>query len=128
MVVGGVFVALGGVLFAAQLFGHGGWRKSQQFRVLGELHRGDHGGTARRLFWVSLVLMPVGACLLFASVAQSDRARAKRCEERCAADGFTSGRIGPNSDRVEGDARSRFVACICEADGRESVEHRADAL
>lgn len=128
MIVGAVLAFGGAILFASQLFRHGGVNRMHQFRVLGELRRGEHGKTARLLLAVSLVLLPIGACLLFAGVAQSDRQRAERCEQRCLSEGFASAAIGPNSDRVPGDARSRFVACICEGNGRERVEYRADEL
>lgn len=128
MVVGASCALCGALLFASQIFRHGGLNRAHQFRVLGEIRRGEHGTMARRLLTLGAVLMPVGACLLFAGVARSDHQRAERCEERCVAEGFASGVIGPNTNRVKGDPKSRFVACICEGNGQESVEYRANQL
>ncbi len=125
MIAGAVLFALGGLLFAVVLFGNGGVRKSAQFRVMGELSRGVHGRGARLMFFGSFPLLLAGACLLFAAVGASDRARAKRCEDRCVATGYESSRIGPNSDRTD-DHATWFVACICEGGGQAPVEFRAD--
>ncbi|MFT5355052.1 MAG: hypothetical protein ACI9KE_002266 [Polyangiales bacterium] len=128
LVVGGALFFVGAILFASQLFRNGGWAKSAQFRVLGELFRGLHGSGARTVVLISLVLMPLGSCFLFAGVASSDVERRDRCETRCAAEGYSSGRIGANSDRVSGDRTTWFVACICEGGAGGALELDADSL
>lgn len=126
-IVGGVLVFLGAILFATQLFGNGGWAKSKQFRVIGELFRGVHGAGARKAVILSFLMMPIGSCLLFSGVFASDAERRDRCEARCAAEGYTSGRIGPNTDRDSGDRSTWFVACICEGGG-DGLEIDANSL
>lgn len=126
--VGIAIFFLGGALFGTQLFGHGGWAKSKQFRVIGELLRGAHGTRARRWVVVSLVLLPMGMCLIFSGVTASDFERAERCERHCAREGYASGRIGPNSDRDPQDRSTWFVACICDGNEREPAEFVADTL
>ncbi len=125
MIAGAVLLFLGAPLFAGVLFGHGGVRKSAQFRVLGELMRGVHGSLPRALLMLSFLLIVVGSCVTFAAVGAGDRARAKHCEATCTEAGYSTARIGPNSDRVQSDRTTWFVACICEEPGREPLESRA---
>lgn len=127
-IIGGVLFFLGALTFAAQLFGHGGVAKSKQFGVLSELLKGVHGPGPRRWLIISMLLMPMGACFLFAGVGMSNAERSERCEERCASEGYETARIGPNSDRVSGDRTTWFVACICEGGQPEALELDANEL
>lgn len=127
LVAGAAFFFIGVALFMGLLFSNGGLSKSKQFKVLFELIRGTHGSRARLGLVSAMLLGLTGACLAFGGVAMSDRERNRACASACAARGHTSHRIGPNSDRVAGDARTAWVACICEGGG-ETVELRADAL
>ncbi|MFK8004047.1 MAG: hypothetical protein AB8H86_31065 [Polyangiales bacterium] len=128
--VGGIATFVGAILFATQLFQNGGWAKSRQFQVIGELFRGAHGSGARIAVLISFVMMPIGACLLFAGVASSDAERRNRCEARCSAEGYEQARIGPNSGRDPSDRTTWFVACICEdaIDGSDILEIDANSL
>lgn len=127
-IVGGALFFVGAILFATQLFRNGGWAKSRQFQVMGELFRGAHGSAARIAVLVSFVMMPIGACLLFGGVAASDAERRNRCEARCSAEGYASGRIGPNSERDSDDRTTWFVACICEGGPGVNLEIDANSL
>lgn len=127
-IVGGIVAFLGAILFATQLFRHGGWARSRQLRIIGELFRGTHGSGARTAVLVSFVMMPIGSCLLFSAVASSDAERRDRCEARCSAEGYASGRIGPNSERDTSDRTTWFVACICEGGEGEGLEVDANSL
>lgn len=127
LIAGFVVFTLGFLVFATVLFSNGGVKKSAQFRVMGELTRGVHGQAARLFFFGSFPLLAAGACLCFAAVGSSDRERAQQCEERCVTEGFDTHRIGPNSDRTD-DRATWFVACICESEGREPIEFRANDL
>jgi hypothetical protein len=124
-ITGVALFAVGFLLVAGLIFGHGGWAKSAQFRVIGELVRGVHGRRAQMLLALGLVILPMGACLTFAGVTTSDRERAQRCNTQCTAEGYASARIGPNSDRDPNDRRTWFVACICEEPGMAPREFRA---
>jgi hypothetical protein len=118
----------GGATFMGVLFSSGGGRKSQQFRVLGELWRGQHGPGKRRAARLGLLAVVVGALLLMAGVSAGDRERARRCEAHCAASGL-SGRIGPSSEaHPTRKGAAAFVACICEGAGGARQESRADDL
>ena len=128
MIAGAVLSATGILIFGALLFSHGGVAKSAQFRVLGELFGGTHGARSRALLLLSFVLLPIGACLLFAGVAAADHERAERCEAFCAAEGYASARMGPNSNRVRSDRSTWFVACICEGGEGEALEIDANNL
>src|SRR5687767_5111120 len=86
----------GGVAFMAALFSSGGGPKSQQFRVLGELWRGEHGPGKRAAARLGLLAVAAGAILAMAAVSASDRERARLCESRCAASGL-AGTIGPSA-------------------------------
>ncbi len=127
-VVGAIVTALGFLAFAGALFSHGGLPKSQQFRVIGALLRGDHGPRPRLVLVGGFLAMIAGACLLFGGVASRDRARNEACEARCRELGHPRSRMGPNSDRDEQNRRTWWVACICEGGAGEPIELRADDL
>ena len=129
MLVGaGAFFA-GFLIFGYLLAANGGWAKSKQFAVLGELRRGEHGAGAKRALRLALVLIFVGMMLCFVGVGQKDNARREACETRCSAEGYASGKIGASLDRQP---KTRFLACICEApdtqDKVDPLELRADEL
>jgi hypothetical protein len=126
----GVLLSMGGfALFMVVVFSSGGLAKSEQFRVLGELVAGRHGPVKRGLLFVAMPTVMLGMCTTFAGVAASDSARRQRCEERCAREGYESGRIGPSDAKDEHrPTRAKFVACRCEASGRPPLELRADDL
>lgn len=128
LLLAGVASFFAGVaLFMGLVFSNGGLSKSKQFKVLAELVRGTHGAGARLGLAAAALLVLTGACLAFGGMAMSDAERANACAAACTARGHSRHRIGPNSDRVAGDARTMWVACICEGGG-ESVELRADGL
>ena len=125
----GVLLSMGGsALFMVVVFSSGGLAKSEQFRVLGELVAGRPGPVKRGLLFVAMPTV-MGMSTPFAGVAASDSARRQRCEERCAREGYESGRIGPPDAKVEQrPTRAKFVACRCEASGRPPLELPADDL
>ena len=127
LLAGFVFFFAGVALFMGLLFANGGVSKSKQFKVLRELVTGMHGRGARLGIVAALLLALTGLCLCFGGVAKSDMERNRACASACAARGHTRHRIGPNSDRVAGDARTSWVACICEGGG-ETVELPAGGL
>jgi hypothetical protein len=129
MVVGAVLFFGGMIAFMAVTFGSGGWRKSRQFRVIGEVMGGKHGRTRRRVAIGALVALAVSVVTLFAGVSMKDRARADRCRAHCRAAGYDGGTIGPSKARQPDDEKAAaFVACTCTAAGKPSLELRADAL
>jgi hypothetical protein len=123
---GGALFVIGFLIAAGMVFSHGGSRKSAQFRVIGEIMRGDFGPKTKLLTSVGALLMVAGACFAFSGVMMADAARERRCRQLCTSRGFSSGRIGPNSDRDPRDRATAFVACICEGPGREPLETRAE--
>lgn len=125
MTLGAALLAAGGLGFLGTLFASGGWRRSRQFAILGQLWSGALGARRRRLLRTSLVALGGGAALCFAGVASMDAERATRCRDHCLALGFTQGRIGPSEDRAP---PTRFVACTCSGEGEAALELRADAL
>ena len=128
LLLAGVASFFAGVaLFMGLLFANGGLSKSKQLGVLSELIRGTHGRGARLGLAAAALLVLTGACLAFGGMAMSDAERANACAAACTARGHSRHRIGPNSDRVAGDARTSWVACICEG-GAETVELRAEGL
>lgn len=127
LLAGVSFFFAGVALFMGLVFSNGGLSKSKQFRVLAELLAGTHGRGARLGLAAAALLVLTGACLAFSGMAVSDAERDRACAAACTARGHSRHRIGPNSDRVARDARTMWVACICEGGG-ESVELRADGL
>lgn len=113
-VVGAALFFAGVATAMGVVFTSGGVRKSQQFRVLGEVLSGRAGSGRRALLLGALLAAAAGALVLFGSVAAGDRARAQRCDAFCRARGFDQGRIGPADDPAK-----RVVSCTCTAsDGR----------
>ena len=127
LLVGVASLFAGVALFMGLVFANGGLSKSKQFKVLSEIITGTHGRGARLGIVAASLLVLTGACLGFGGLAMSDAERANACARACTARGHSRHRIGPNSDRVAGDARTSWVACICEGGG-ERVELRADGL
>lgn len=127
LVTGGALFFVGFVLFAIALFGHGGLSRSRQFRVIGELFRGDHGRAPRIVATLGVSMVGIGACVCFAAVARSDHQRAERCRAFCGSKGYRSARIGPNSDRIREDRSTWFVACICEEGDQDPARLEVDA-
>ncbi len=125
---GGAIVAFAFVAFATILFSHGGFNRARQLGVILKLLRGEHGNGTRLGFVASVLGLILGACLLFSGVAAQDRARAEACAERCRALGYPSHRMGPNTNRIETDRTTWYLACICEGPDREPTELRADRL
>ena len=127
LLVGVASLFAGVALFMGLVFANGGLSKSTQFRVLHELVSGKHGRGARLGIFGAVLLVLTGACLGLGGLAMSDAERANACARACTARGHLRHRIGPNSDRLAGDAGTSWVACICEGGG-ERVELRADGL
>lgn len=128
IIVGAIFFIVGAGSFFAALFASGGWDRSKQFRVLGELWRGEHGPGRRRAARLGLLAVLVGAVVSMCGVAANDRERARRCEAHCAASGAV-GTIGPSSQPHPTHRRAAaFVACICEGPDGARQESRADDL
>ncbi len=121
--IGLFFLGVAGVM--GLLFSNGGADKSQQFAVLGKLWAGKFGNAARNGIRASLVSAVTGAVLCFAGVGQMDAARAQRCQDYCVVQGFAKGAIGPSAERSK---ETRFVACLCTAPDRQTLELRADSL
>lgn len=126
--VGFALFATGFALVFATLGAAGGLAKSRQLAVLGDGLRGGLGPGVRRRLRAGLLLLGAGALALFAGVAAGDAARARACRSTCAARGFASGRIRGSAERSADGKRHAFVACACEAPGREPLELRADDL
>lgn len=124
MIIGATLFFSGGLAFMALLFGHGGWQRSRQFAVIGQLCSGAHGGLRRILTLGSLALIWLGAMACFAGVLSMDAERAERCSNHCIAAGYAEGVIGASLDR---DPAIRFVACTCTAPDRPALELRADS-
>lgn len=125
--VGAGLAFTGAVAFLGALFSSGGASKSQQFRVLGELWRGQHGAGKRRVAKFGLLAAIVGMSMVLAGVAAHDAERARRCRARCEAAGM-QGKIGPSSQRHPTGPGAAFVACVCEGPGGAREESRADDL
>jgi hypothetical protein len=123
--VGAALFFGGGAIFIGLLFASGGAQRSRQFAVLGQLWSGALGARRRRLLWLALGLIGTGAAACFAGVAAMDAERARRCHEYCVAAGYAEGRIGASAER---DRSRRFVACLCSAPDRPTLERRADAI
>ena len=129
MIVGAVLFFGGMIVFMAVTFGSGGWSKSRQFRVIGEVMGGKHGHTRKHAATGALVALGVSVVTLFAGVAMKDRARADRCRAHCRAAGYDSGTIGPSKARRPGNEKAAaFVACTCAAAGKPPLELSADTL
>lgn len=127
-IVGVALFWVGGATFMGVLFASGGWRRSQQFRVLGELWRGQHGPGKRRAMKLGLLALVAAAIVTMSAVAAHDRERARRCEAHCAGSG-ARGTIGPSSQPHPTHTRAAaFVACICEGADGARQEARADDL
>jgi len=125
MTIGAIAFFAGGLCFLGLLFSNGGWQRSRQFAVIGQLWTGQLGRSGKLLCRASLSVVTIGAMLCFAGVARMDGERADRCQNYCVADGYEGGEIGPSVDRSPA---SRFVACTCVSDTRPLKELRADAV
>jgi len=125
MTLGASLLAAGGLGLLGLLFASGGWRRSRQFAILGQLWSGALGSGRRLLVQLSLAAAVAGAALCFAGVASMDAERARGCHDHCIALGFEQGSIGPSVDRSPS---GRFVACTCSADAIAPLELRADAI
>lgn len=125
MLIGAAIFFAGALSVLALMFSSGGWQRSRQFTVLGQLFSGQFGIARRIASMVSVALVVIGATLCFAGVALMDVQRAARCEELCLASGYSNGTIGPSVNRTPA---SRFVACTCTADDQPPLEQRAHAI
>ena len=126
--VGAAFFMLGVLVFMVVIFSSGGVAKSQQFRVLGEVSRGQHGAGKRLGLGIAVLLIVVGACGAFAGTAQKDAARRTACDAKCKTDGFEQGKLGPSTERhPQQPNKHRFVACICSG-GKDTVEFDSGLL
>lgn len=123
MMIGAALLFGGGLTFMALLFGSGGWQRSRQFAVVGQLCAGTLGRVRQSLAMGSLALIGLGAIVCFAGVTRMDAERATRCQSYCIAAGYAEGTIGPSLDR---DPATRFVACTCIGPDRPALELRAD--
>lgn len=129
-VVGIWFFFLGVITIMTVMFANGGAQKSKQFRVIGEIASGKLGRGARIALFVGFASALVGMCTTFAGVAQSDRARAKKCAATCKTRGYENGRIRASTATQPNNAnRAAFVACACtRGPAPDPLELRADAL
>ena len=126
--VGAALCMLGAAIFLGLVFSSGGIAKSQQFRVLGELSRGQHGRTKKLLLGVALVLGCFGGCTAMIGASQRDAAVRKACETKCKSDGFEQGKLGPSTERdPQKPNRHKFVACICSG-GKDTLEFDSSKL
>jgi len=126
LMIFGVCMFFTGVLSVLLLLSaNGGWDKSRQFAVLGQLLSGKLGALRRTLSRTALLLTFMGAVLCFAGVGQMDARRAQRCHDHCIAAAYLKGTIGPSVDRT---SSRRFVACACTAPGKPPLELRADSI
>ena len=126
--VGAALFMVGVLTFMVVVFSSGGVAKSQQFRVLGEVSRGQHGAGKRLGLGVGMLLIVVGACGAFAGTAVKDAGVRKACETKCKADGFEQGKLGPSTERhPQQPKRHSFVACICSG-GKDTVEFDSGTL
>ena len=125
MIIGASLFLAGGLSFMALLFASGGWQRSRQFAVLGQLWSGARGTARQVLSLGSFALVGFGALLCFAGVLSMDAERAERCHSHCIAAGYVEGVIGASVDR---DPATRFVACSCKSPDRPTLELRADLM
>ncbi len=125
MIIGAMLFFGGALLLMVLLFVSGGWQRSRQFAVFGELCSGARGAARRVLTLGSMGLIGLAALACFAGVASMDAERAQRCQDHCLAAGYDGGLIGPSLDR---EPATRFVACTCTAPDREALELRATDL
>lgn len=126
--VGAGLFMLGVLVFMVVLFTSGGSAKSQQFRVLGEIGRGQHGAGKRIGLLAALLLVVVGACGAFVSSASKDAGVRDACTAKCKADGFENGKLGPSTERdPQQPNKHKFVACICSG-GKDTVEFDSTTL
>lgn len=121
---------LGVITSMVAMFANGGMQKSQQFRVIGEIASGKAGRGARIALFVGLASALVGMCTTFAGVAQSDRARARKCAATCHARGYENGNIrASTATQPTHKNRAAFVACACtRGPAPDPLELRADSL
>lgn len=127
MMVGGGLFFVGGLLVFALLASNGGLARRAQLAVLGQLMLGRRGAAKRAALLGGLAGLGIGAMLTFSGVAATDAARADACHRRCESQGYASSRIGPNAARTE-DRATWWVACICEAPDRATLEIPAKTL
>ncbi len=127
--IAGAALFFGGMLtFMAVTFGSGGWSKSRQFRVIGEVMSGKHGRRRKRAATGALIALGVSVVLLVVGISLKDRARAERCRTQCLAAGYQRGTIGPSAAQQPGTGKAGFLACTCTAAGKSPLEWRADTL
>jgi hypothetical protein len=120
----------GGLTAMTVIFGNGGFAKSKQFQVLGQVLSGSAGRGARRALLIGLCLTALGMCTTFAGVASSDARRAQRCTQTCHELGYKEGLIrGSEATQADHPNRHAFVACRCNYGPQpDPFEMRADAL
>lgn len=86
----------------------GALAKSKQLGALTRVLRGEAGPREQRVLRGALIVMIIGACLLFMAVGRMDAAARSACDRACREWGLHGGRIGPSrtSDRPQ-------RACLC---------------
>ena len=129
MLVGAALFMVAAATFLGLVFSSGGIAKSQQFRVLNELARGQHGRAKKLALGGAVVLGCFGGCTAMIGVSQQDVAIRKACETKCKADGFEQGKLGPSTERdPQKPNRHKFVACICSGGGKDTLEFDSSTL
>jgi hypothetical protein len=127
---GAAMATVGFVLLFSVLAGEGALDKRKQIGALLAVSSGKAGRTNQILLMLSLLLMGLGACGLFAGVAASDAARARACVDMCKERGYTKGVIGGSKTMDPKDPkRHAFVACTCTGGSNPTpLETRASDL
>lgn len=128
--VGIAFFFLGMLTIMGIVFTKGGAQKSKQFRVIGEIASGRLGRGARIALLAGFASVLAGMCATFAGVAESDRARAKKCVATCRARGYAEGKIQAfTAPQPNAAKRTPVPACACmRGPAPDPLELRADSL
>ena len=133
LLVGAVLAMLGVATFMGLMFSSGGGNKSNQFRVIGELFRKQHGAGKAVTTKLALAAILLGSSTAFVGVGRMDAERAAACQQHCVGLGHEKGAIGASRERKAGAAtdvkgRPPGPACLCTGGGRPDTELPADAL
>ncbi len=134
LLLGAALAMLGAATFMVLMFSSGGGNKANQFRVIGELFRKQHGAGKAVAAKLSLVAIFLGSCTAFVGVGLMDAERAKACEEHCVSLGHEAGVIGASrvAPELESDAKAKGQppgpACLCSGGGRPDTELPASSL
>ncbi|HQY64603.1 MAG TPA: hypothetical protein PK141_24560 [Polyangiaceae bacterium] len=129
MIAGAGLFVVGFVTFFVLLVAHGGFAKSRQFGVVGEISSGRQGGFAQVVMVIAFLLMPFGACGMFAAVAAGDQGRKSSCNDTCVERGYRTGRVqGSKAMDPKRPNAHAFVACVCSGGASPDLELNARDL